>query len=84
MLKELFTLSILAHVVFCRFTPEEREWQEGDARQYCAELCTEECLTCTEPVKCTDLEDKCSEIKSEVHPDCPPSETCVPTGCQCR
>ena len=84
MLKEFFAISILAYVVFCRSTPEERQWQEGDARQHCSQLCTEECRVCIEPVKCTDLEDKCLEIKSEVHTDCPPSETCVPAGCKCK
>ena len=83
MLKNLFVLTLLLHVVFCRFTPDERQWNDDDARQNCTEICNTSC-NCTEPITCSDSEDKCPDENSDVHNDCPSDDVCVPTGCQCE
>ena len=83
MLKELFILSLLLHVVFCWVTPNDRQWNEEDARQNCTLICTKSCENCTKPITCGELEDKCPG-NTDVHDDCPADENCVPAGCQCK
>jgi hypothetical protein len=85
MLKNLFVLTLLLPVVFGRFTPDERQWNDDDVRQTnCTEICTISCDNCTEPIVCSDSEDKCPDDNSNVHDDCPVDDICVPAGCQCE
>jgi hypothetical protein len=84
MLKYFFALTLLTNIVLCRFTLDERQWAEGDAREHCITTCHDDCEYCEEPTHCTVTEDKCGEEPPKVHPNCSPDEVCVPAGCDCR
>ena len=80
-----FTLVLIlfGSLVQCRFTPGDRQWEEEDNRQHCIEKCDKDCEYCN-PRKCSESEDNCGTVASEIHPNCPPHEVCVPSGCQCK
>ena len=84
MLKYLFTLTLLAQLVFCRVSPEERQWEEGDNRQNCTILCEDECRECLEPTYCDENEIKCGEAALPGHEDCPKNDVCIPDNCNCK
>ena len=83
-MKTIFLLIIVIHLAIGRYTFIDRQFEDGDARQNCTEKCTEECEQCNVPKTCGASELKCGELPPEVHPDCPPDETCVPIGCICK
>ena len=83
MLKFILALIILGPAVHCRFAPEDRQWQPDDNKQHCIEQCDKDCEYC-DPKTCSDDEEYCGTGDSNVHPNCPPDEVCVPPGCKCK
>ena len=80
----ILALAIFSLCVECRLSPQERQWTPEDARQNCTEKCKDECEYCVTPTTCSEDEYKCGEHPPEIGPDCPPSEVCVPAGCECK
>ena len=83
MLMVVIALSVLVSSINCRYALDERQWEGGDLRQHCIEVCDDDCEYCN-PRNCTESEKYCGTTPSTVHPNCPPDESCVPLDCQCK
>ena len=90
MLNHLFILALLTPIVFCRTASEDRQWQDGDNRQNCTTVCSDECTECDEPSLCDpETEIKCGETPQnndiyELVVNCPPNDVCIDKGCECK
>ena len=88
LVKQLFVLACLLPAIHCRTSA--RQWQEGDNRQNCTEVCTDECDYCKEPQLCDEeTELKCGETPQnhdiyDLVVNCPPNDVCIPKGCECK
>jgi len=83
-MRNLFVLVIFIHLVMEGYSFQDRQWGADDPRQNCTVKCKDECTQCIQPKICNVEEVKCGEKAPEMHPDCPPDEICVPTGCICK
>ena len=85
-----FILACLLPATLCRTSINNRQWQEGDNRQNCTEVCSDECVACKDPVLCDEeTELKCGETPQdndiyELVVKCPPNDVCIPKGCECK
>ena len=81
----ILALALFAACVECRLSAQDRQWNTEDVRVFnCTDICEKECEYCETPTTCSDDESKCGEEPPVLGPDCPPSEVCVPSGCECK
>ena len=80
----LFVLSIFCLCIEGHFSAQDRQWALDDAVQNCTQKCKKECEACETPTTCSDDEIQCGEAPPEFGPDCPPSEICAQSGCECK
>ena len=90
MLNHIFIFVLLLPLVFSETASEDRQWQEGDNRQNCTTVCSDECTECDEPSLCDpETEIKCGETPQnndiyELVVNCPPNDVCIDIGCECK
>ena len=90
MLNHFFIFVLLLPLAFCETASEDRQWQEGDNRQNCTTVCSDECTECDEPSLCDpETEIKCGETPQnndiyELVVNCPPNDVCIDIGCECK
>jgi len=86
-MKHIFILACLLPAIHCRTSA--RQWQDGDNRQNCTEICSDECTSCKEPQLCDEeTEIKCGETPQDhdiydLVVNCPGNDVCIPKGCEC-
>ena len=88
LMKHLIVLACILPAILSR--TYNRQWQDGDNRENCTEVCSDECISCTEPELCNpETEIKCGETPQdhdiyELVVNCPPNDVCIPKGCECK
>ena len=94
MWKYLFALALLAPIVFCRFSPAERQGIElrADGPDVfnctceCEKTCECECLP-GQCKRCGEGEKFCKRVPYPGHESCPEEfwdDCCVPDNCECK
>ena len=88
LMKHLIVLACILPAILSR--TYNRQWQDGDNRENCTEVYSDECISCTEPELCNpETEIKCGETPQdndiyELVVNCPPNDVCIPKGCECK